>query len=67
VLLLVTAKTPRTSRELETKRNGPSTAIGWVHRRFNVYTVDLDGPPGSVTEEQALKIANAYYERLAGN
>jgi hypothetical protein len=32
-----------------------------------VYTVDLDGPPGSVTEEQALKIANAYYERLSGN
>ena len=32
-----------------------------------VYTMDLYGPPGSVTEEQAQKIANAYYERLKGN
>jgi hypothetical protein len=31
-----------------------------------VYTVDLHGPPGSVSEEQALRIASAYYERLAG-
>ena len=29
-----------------------------------VYTVDVHGPPGSVSEEQALKIARAYYERL---
>ena len=33
----------------------------------SVYTVDLNGTPGSVSEEQALKIASAYYERLAGN
>ena len=33
----------------------------------SVYTVFLQGPPGSVSEEQALKIASAYYERLAGN
>jgi hypothetical protein len=29
-----------------------------------VYRVDLQGPPGSVSEEQALEIARAYYERL---
>jgi hypothetical protein len=32
-----------------------------------VYTVDLHGPPGSVSEEQAQKIASAYYDRLTGN
>ena len=31
-----------------------------------VYSVDVHGPPGSVTEQQALTIASAYYERLAG-
>ncbi len=31
----------------------------------SVYTVDLHGPPGSVSEEQALKIASAYYEQIA--
>jgi hypothetical protein len=29
-----------------------------------VYTVDVHGPPGSVSEEQALEIASAYYDRL---
>ena len=29
-----------------------------------VYTVDLHGPPGSVSEEQAQKIVSAFYERL---
>ena len=29
-----------------------------------VYTVDLFGPPGAVSEEQALDIARAYYDRL---
>jgi hypothetical protein len=29
-----------------------------------VYTVDLHGPPGSVSQEQALTIASNYYERL---
>jgi hypothetical protein len=33
----------------------------------SVYTVDLHGAPGSVSEEQALEIANAYYERVAGS
>lgn len=32
-----------------------------------VYTLDLQGPPGSVSEEQAHEIANAYYERLTGS
>ena len=31
-----------------------------------VYTVDLFGPLGSVSEEQALDIARAYYDRLTG-
>jgi hypothetical protein len=29
-----------------------------------VYTLDLNGQPGSVSEEQVQKIANAFYERL---
>jgi hypothetical protein len=32
-----------------------------------VYTVNLQGPPGSVSEEQALEIAGTYYERLVGS
>jgi hypothetical protein len=32
-----------------------------------VYTMDLHGPPGSVSEEQALEIASAYHDRLTGN
>lgn len=32
-----------------------------------VYTVDLSGPPGSVSEEQAESIASAYFDRLAGD
>ena len=32
-----------------------------------VYTVDLHGPPGSVSQEQALTIAGAYHDRLAGD
>ena len=31
-----------------------------------VYAVDLFGPPGSVSEEQALEIASAYHHRLTG-
>ena len=31
-----------------------------------VYTVDLHGPPGSVSQEQALAIVSTYYERLTG-
>lgn len=30
-------------------------------------TVELHGPPGSVTEAQALEIATTYYERVVGN
>jgi hypothetical protein len=32
-----------------------------------VYIVDLHGPPGSVSEEQALEIARAYHDRLTGS
>ena len=32
-----------------------------------VYTVDLHGPPGSVSEEQAQEIVSAYHERLASS
>ena len=32
-----------------------------------VYSVELFGPPGSVSEEQALEIANAYHDRLTGS
>jgi hypothetical protein len=32
-----------------------------------VYTVELQGEPGSVSEGEALEIANAYYERLNGD
>lgn len=32
-----------------------------------VYTVDLHGPPGSVSEEQAQRIVSAFYERLTGD
>ena len=32
-----------------------------------VYTVDLQGPPGSVSEDQAQDIAAAYYERLTAD
>ena len=40
--------------------------VGFVDGVF-VYTVDLRGPPGSVSEEQALDIARAYYDRLTAN
>ena len=40
--------------------------VGFTDGAF-VYTVDLHGPPGSVSEEQALDIASAYYDRLTGN
>jgi hypothetical protein len=32
-----------------------------------IFTVELQGTPGSVSEEQALEIANAYCERLTGD
>jgi hypothetical protein len=32
-----------------------------------IYTVDLHGPPGSVSEEQAQGIVSAYYERLTAD
>ena len=50
----------------EDERPNDSYSILFTNGAF-VYTVDLFGPPGSVTEEQAQTIANAYYERLKGN
>jgi hypothetical protein len=32
-----------------------------------VYTVDLHGAPGSVSEEQVQRIASAYHDRLTGD
>ncbi len=40
--------------------------VGFAEGRF-VYTLDLHGPPGSVSEEQAQKIARAYHDRLTSN
>jgi hypothetical protein len=40
--------------------------VGFTNGAF-AYTVDLHGPPGSVSEEQALDIASAYYDRLTGS
>lgn len=39
--------------------------IGFTQGAF-VYTVELNGSPGSVSEEEAQKIAIAYFDRLAG-
>jgi len=33
----------------------------------SVYTVNLAGPPESVTEQRSREIASAYYDRLSGN
>ena len=40
--------------------------VGFNEGRF-VYTLDLHGPPGSVSEEQAQTIARTYYDRLTGD
>lgn len=40
-----------------------SYAVGFTDGPF-VYILDLHGPPGSVSEEQALQIANSLYERV---
>jgi hypothetical protein len=40
--------------------------VGFTNGAF-AYAVDLHGPPGSVSEEQALDIASAYYDRLTGD
>ena len=39
--------------------------VGFINGGI-AYTVDLFGRPGSVSEEQALEIASAYYDRLTG-
>jgi hypothetical protein len=51
-----------------TKGEEPSDVywVGFTVGPF-VYTLDLRGPPGSVSEEQAQTIASAYYDRLTAN
>ena len=39
--------------------------VGFINGAI-AHTVDLFGRPGSVSEEQALEIASAYYDRLTG-
>ncbi len=50
----------------ENQRPSDDYLVGFTNGAF-VYTVVLFGPPGSVSEEQALEIASAYYDRLTGN
>jgi hypothetical protein len=40
--------------------------VGFTEGAF-VYTVELHGPPGSVSEEQAQEIASAYHDRVTGD
>jgi hypothetical protein len=40
--------------------------VGFTEGTF-VYTLELWGPPGSVTEEQAQQVASAYHDRLVGS
>jgi hypothetical protein len=47
------------------ERPSESYWVGFTDGAF-VYTVDLFGPPGSVSEEQALDIASAYHDQLTG-
>jgi hypothetical protein len=44
------------------------TASYWVAYAAGsiVYTVELTGPPGSVSEEQAESVARAQYDRITG-
>lgn len=50
----------------EDERPAEEYWIGFTNGAF-VYTVNLFGPPGSVSEEQALEIASAYHHRLTGS
>jgi hypothetical protein len=50
----------------ENERPNDSYWVGFTDGAV-VYTVDLFGPPGSVSEDQALEIASAYYDRLTGS
>jgi hypothetical protein len=47
------------------QRPSDSYWIGFIAGSF-VYAVELQGLPGSVSEEQAQRIASAYYHRLTG-
>jgi hypothetical protein len=49
----------------EDEKPSDSYWIGFTNGGI-VYTVELHGPPGSVSEEQAQEIATAYHDRLTG-
>ena len=50
----------------EGERPSDSYWVGFTNGAV-VYAVDLRGPPGSVSEDQALDIASAYYDRLTAD
>jgi hypothetical protein len=50
----------------EDEQPSESYWVGFTVGSF-VYTVELHGPPGSVSEEQAQKIVGTYYDRLTSN
>ena len=63
----IRAQQPRTSRGSGNADQQPFEGywVGFTNGGI-AYTVDLFGRPGSVSEEQALEIASAYYDRLTG-
>ena len=63
--VFIEAQARRTSRpeEPKVKNRRDYYRIVFTDGPF-VYTVDLHGPPGSVSEDQATDIANAFYERV---
>jgi hypothetical protein len=63
---IATAESIEAAAGPEDEQPSESYWIGFTLGPF-VYAMDLHGPPGSVSEEQAQEIASAYYERLTGN
>jgi hypothetical protein len=61
------SRRPRTSKPPGNEAEHPAESY-WVGFTVGsiVYTVEVHGNLGSVSEEQAQSIASAYYERLAG-
>jgi hypothetical protein len=63
---IATAEAIEAAAGPEDEQPSESYWVGFTLGPF-VYAMDLHGPPGSVSEEQAQQIASAYYERLTGN
>jgi hypothetical protein len=61
------SKQPRTSRQPGPKKKCQRQLLGGFTIGSIIYTVDLHGPPGSVSEEQVQTIASAFYERLTAS